>query len=64
MHPMTIYDTAVREHDLATAQRAREDVVRLRRRDRGAVASARHTSGRFHRSVPADQHSTGRPAVA
>lgn len=64
MHPMTIYDTAVREHDLATAQRAREDLLRQRRRDRGAAATVRRTSGRFHRSVPADQHPTGRPAVA
>lgn len=64
MHPMTLYDSAVREHDLATAQRAREDVLRLRRRDRGTPAPARRATGRFHRSTHADQRPTGRPAAA
>jgi hypothetical protein len=40
MHPMTIYETAVREHDRATAQRARTHVHALRRRESGDQRAA------------------------
>ncbi len=36
MHPMTLYDAAVLEHQHATRQRARDHVVALRRRERAA----------------------------
>lgn len=34
MHPLTVYDTAVRERDLRLAARLREHEVTLRRRER------------------------------
>lgn len=34
MHPMTLYDAVVLEHQHATRQRARDHVVALRRRER------------------------------
>lgn len=34
MHPMTLYDAVVLEHQRATRQRARDHVVAMRRRER------------------------------
>ena len=34
MHPLTIYDIAMREHERGTTDRLREHVLRQRRRER------------------------------
>lgn len=54
MHPLTLYDIAVLEHQEATRRRAREHVVRLRRHERSL-----RTAGSGGRAA-----SSARPATA
>lgn len=65
MHPLTVYEIAVREHQHATAERSRARQVRSRLRTSPA---ARHRSprGRLHHreAVAPTTASEGRPAVA
>lgn len=57
MHPMTVYEIAVREHEHATADRARATTVRRR-------LLARRPSSRTVPSQRPRRSTEGRPAVA
>jgi hypothetical protein len=46
MHPQSLYDALVREHERDVAARAREHMLVLRRRERSLAASARRPAGR------------------
>ncbi|GEN79444.1 hypothetical protein [Actinotalea fermentans] len=54
MHPQSLFDALVREHERATAQRVREHQLTLRRRERSLPsARVRSAAPRHQRSVRA-----------
>ena len=66
MHPLTVYDTAVREHELATLERYQAASARLRRpsaRRHGPLSRPARLV-RLARMRSARSRALGRPAVA
>ncbi|WP_024288924.1 hypothetical protein [Cellulomonas sp. KRMCY2] len=68
MHPLTVYEIAVREHDDVIAQRTREQTLARRTAGRRDTRPANRSFDRSARPAVSTSSSTstsdGRPAVA